>query len=86
MCNIFFHVVEEDSEVSGLLLITDNCAGLPLVESGLVGVGVGGDGCSAAPSHDGPLVLPEWPPAQVLESSFSMILCPVQVSSSECAS
>ena len=48
--------------------------------------GVGGDGCSAAPSHDGPLVLPEWPPAQVLESSFSMILCPVQVSSSECAS
>jgi hypothetical protein len=52
VCNIFFHVVEEDSEVSGLLLITDNCAGLPLVESGLAGGdSVGSDGCSATPSH-----------------------------------
>ena len=37
-------------------------------------------------NSDGPLIPPEWSPALVLESSFSMILCPVQVSSSKCAS
>ena len=52
---ISFHVVD----ISGVLLII--CAGLPLIESGLVaGVGDDSDGCSAAPSHDRPLVLVEW--------------------------
>ena len=60
--------------------------GLPLVESGLAaGVGVDSDGCSAAPSHDEPLVLVEWSLAQVLEPFLSMIRGPVQMSSSECA-
>ena len=61
--------------------------GLPLVESGLAaGVGVDSDGCSAAPSHDEPLVLVEWSLAQVLEPTFFLIRGPENVSSRECAS
>ena len=61
--------------------------GLPLVESGLIaGVGIDSDSCSAAPSHNEPLLLVEWSLAQVAEPFLSMIRGPVQVFFSECAS